>query len=133
MKRIILILVAICFSLSALAQSSSSESTPTDNTNDPHATYRLYPTTNAWTFLKLNTANGKITQVQFSVEGKDYMFETSLNIMPLAVGDKAKPGRFTLYPTKNVWTFLLLDQLEGTVYQVQWSHEAESRGVWKIE
>ena len=40
--------------------------------------------------------------------------------------------RFTLYPTTNIWTFLLLDQVEGTPYQVQWSQEANKRFVMRI-
>ena len=50
-----------------------------------------------------------------------------------SIGEKAKPGRYTLYPTDNMWTFLMLDQIDGTVYQVQWSQKADSRGVIKIE
>lgn len=129
MKKILLILISMCIAITAIAQSSK----PTDNTNDPKATYELYPTTNMWTFLKLNTANGKIWQVQYSVQGEQYRYETILNMVPYAVGEKAKPGRFTLYPTENMWTFLMLDQIDGTVYQVQWSQEAENRGVVKIE
>lgn len=131
MKKIILILFALCLSLTAMAQSDSFKAT--DNANDPNATYKLYPTQNMWTFLKLNTANGKIWQVQYSVQGEEYRYETSLNLIPYAVGEKAKPGRFTLYPTENMWTFLMLDQIDGTVYQVQWSREVENRGVIQIE
>ena len=40
--------------------------------------------------------------------------------------------RFTLYPTQNIWTFLLLDQTEGRTYQVQWSQKAEDRFVIQI-
>lgn len=131
MKKIVLILLGLLVAFVSVAQNS--EKTPTDNSNDPYATYKLYPTHNMWTFLKLNTANGKLWQVQYSVEGDQYRYETILNAVPYAVGgEKAKPGRFSLYPTKNIWTFLMLDQLEGAVYQVQWSQEAENRGVVRI-
>lgn len=132
MKRTILFIITLCFSLLAAAQSSTDKPI-TDNANDPFATYKLYPTTNMWTFLKLNTANGVITQVQYSTKGDDYRFESILNMQPLATGEKAKPGRFTLYPTQNMWTFLLLDQHDGTVYQVQWSQELKDRGIIKIQ
>ncbi len=131
MKKFILVFISLCLAIAASAQSTSNITT--DNTNDPQATFKLYPTQNMWTFLKLNTANGKIWQVQFSVKGGDYRYESVLNMMPYAVGEKAVPGRFTLYPTENMWTFLMLDQIEGTVYQVQWSQEAENRGVIRIE
>lgn len=35
-------------------------------------------------------------------------------------------GRFTLYPTQNVFTFILLDQIDGRMWQVQWSTKAEN-------
>lgn len=131
MKKALLVFVLLGLTFIALAQSSPAKIT--DNTNDPQAVYKLYPTENMWTFLKLNTANGKIWQVQYSVKGVDYRYETTLNMIPYAVGEKAKPGRFTLYPTDNLWTFLMLDQIDGTVYQVQWAQEPENRGVIKIE
>ena len=132
MKRTILFIITLCFSLLAAAQSSTDKPI-TDNANDPFATYKLYPTTNMWTFLKLNTANGVITQVQYSTKGDDYRFESILNMQPLATGETAKPGTFTLYPTQNMWTFLLLDQHDGTVYQVQLSQELKDRGIIKIQ
>ena len=85
MKQILLAIVAVCLSFTALAQSNSSKAT--DNTNDPKATYKLYPTQNLWTFLKLNTANGKIWQVQFSIKGSEYRYETVLNNIPCATGE----------------------------------------------
>ncbi len=131
MKKIVLILFAMCLAFSSFAQNS--DKPITDNANDPYAVYKLYPTQNMWTFLKLNTSNGMIWQVQYSVQGEQYRYETFLNMVPYAIGDKAKPGRFTLYPTQNMWTFLMLDQIDGTVYQVQWSQDVENRGVIKIE
>lgn len=35
--------------------------------------YKLYPTTNNWTFLKLNTVTGQIWQVQYSVDNSPRM------------------------------------------------------------
>ena len=131
MKKTLLILFSLYLTMTAMAQTNSVKIT--DNTNDPKALYKLYPTQNMWTFLKLDTSNGRIWQVQYSVSGKEYIGETILNLIPFAVGEKAKPGRYTLYPTDNIWTFLMLDQIDGTVYQVQWSQKADSRGVMKIE
>ena len=31
------------------------------------------------------------------------------------------PGRYELYPTQNIHTFILLDTVKGYTYQVQWS------------
>ena len=56
----------------------------------------------------------------------------SLNYMPLATGEDAKPGRFCLYPTENTYNFILLDQIDGRVWQVQWNIDEDKRGVWRI-
>lgn len=85
-----------------------------------------------WTFIKLNTRNGQMWQVQYSMktEGR---FETNLNLIPLVSKDKEANDRFTLYPTQNIYTFILLDQIEGKTWQVQWSIETENRAVIPIE
>lgn len=93
--------------------------------------YKLYPTSNMWTFIKLDTRNGKMWQVQFSVKGNDYRFESQLNSTPLiSNGDEA--GRFELYPTQNMYNFILLDGIDGKTWQVQWSTEPENRGIIPI-
>lgn len=94
--------------------------------------FRLFPTQNMWTFLKLDTRNGKIWQVQYDIEG-DNRFETYLNILSLIDLDKELDDRFTLYPTQNIWTFILLDQYDGRMWQVQWSTENENKGIIPIK
>lgn len=39
----------------------------------------------------------------------------------LMSSEKVCSGRFELYPTNNMYTFILLDTLWGSVRQVQWS------------
>lgn len=94
--------------------------------------YRLFPTQNMWTFIKLNTRNGKMWQVQYDIEG-DNRFETLLNFVPLVFKEKEVTGRFILYSTQNIYTFILLDQLDGKMWQVQWSIEAKNRLIIPIE
>ncbi len=84
-----------------------------------------------WTFIKLNTRNGMMWQVQYDVE-KDNRFETYLNILPLVDKGNEVNNRFTLYPTQNMWTFILLDQYDGRTWQVQWSMKPENRGILPI-
>ena len=90
--------------------------------------FLLYPTTNIYTFLKLDTRNGKIWQVQYSMDENE--FETTLNTEELAIN--GKPGQFALYPTTNNWTFILLDTVTGKVWHVQWSQEPSKRGILPI-
>lgn len=90
--------------------------------------YLLYPTNNMFTFLKLDTRNGRIWQVQYSMDNNE--FEVVLNSRELVTF--GKPGQFALYPTTNNWTFLLLDTMNGDVWHVQWSQEASNRGIIPI-
>lgn len=94
--------------------------------------YKLYPTFNMWTFLKLDTRTGTICQVQYSIDGEDS--EVYLD-SPLTSIDEntSENGRFELYPTQNTWTFLLLDQIDGNVYHVQWAVNPKDRIIFKIK
>lgn len=85
-----------------------------------------------WTFIKLNTRNGKMWQVQCDIE-EDNRQETFLNVLPLVSVDDEVNGRFTLYATQNVFTFILLDQINGKMWQVQWSFEFENRFILPIQ
>jgi len=71
-------------------------------------------------------------QVHFTVTDDGERAELVLNSIPLVVEGKEIIGRFTLYPTENMYNFLLLDQIDGYVYQVQWSMTKDYRGVIPI-
>ncbi len=95
--------------------------------------YKLYPTKNIWTFLKLDTRTGKIWQVQYTIEGDEYRFQTILNEYDLSYDDNTQVDRFELYPTENIYNFLLLDKKDGRVWQVQWSQEKDKRMILNID
>jgi hypothetical protein len=103
----------------------------TKNKVEAAQNYQLFKTENIWTFIKLDTRNGKMWQVQYSV-GKENRIESVLNSVALSSGIQELAGRFTLYPTANIYNFILLDQINGSVYQVQWSIKEENRGVIPI-
>ena len=84
----------------------------------------LYPTSNMYNFIKLDTRSGEMRMVQWSTESKKE-FEYTLSRRKLAYTDT--PGRFKLHPTDNQWTFLLLDTVDGSVYHVQWSFDEDER------
>ena len=95
--------------------------------------YKLFPTTNMWNFIKLDTRNGKMWQVQYSIKDEDgYRGEVVLNGSSLLPNGNGGNGRFTLIPTQNMFNFILLDQQSGKTWQVQWSFEEEQRLVIPI-
>ena len=93
-------------------------------------TYKLYKTENIYTFLRLNTSNGKIDQVQWNLD-KDKEFITVLNDVDLTYGISIgnHNGRFELYPTQNMYQFLLLDKTFGSLWHVQWGLESKKRWI----
>jgi len=132
MKKVILFSFIVLTTIISSAQTQESAINEKNQKSFLAVKYRLYPTQNMWTFVKLNTRNGKMWQIQFDVE-ENNRFETYLNILPLVAKEKEVNDRFTLYPTQNMWTFILLDQYNGKTWQVQWSIEPENRGIVPIE
>ena len=141
MKKIIIsIIVALTFMHSFVhAQINSNSYVPPTPKGIPieikqygnAATYRLFPTQNMWTFIKLNTRNGLMWQVQWDLKGNN-RFETNLNSTPLVAKEGEENDRFTLYSTQNIYNFILLDQLDGQMWQVQWSLETTNRSIAPI-
>lgn len=123
------------------------------------ARYKLYPTENMWNFIKLDTRTGKMWIVQYGLE-EDKRFEWVLSDKNLAghysgmgldalvrrtsaaadgelylmIEEKGGEvnGRFALYSTQNMWNFILLDQITGQAYQVQWSLNPDETAVISI-
>ena len=125
MKKIFLSLI-VMFSTLAFTSCEQGNKTPVKQEVKENVRFKMFPTENIWTFLKLDTRNGKIWQVQYSIND-NYRGEVELNEKALVVGDAAENGRFTLYPTKNMYNFVLLDQIDGKMWQVQWSMEEDGR------
>lgn len=89
-------------------------------------TYELVPTQNIWTFIKLNTATGQMWQVQYDVNGYN-RGEFTLSPNSQVAEGEGQDGRFALYPTQNIYNFILLDRIDGRMWQVQWSTKANER------
>ncbi len=133
-RNFILITLLTLFFLPSQAQTKQ-DSTSTTKQIEKQAEspiYQLFPTENYWTFIKLDTRNGKMWQVHFTISADGYEGELLLNSESLVLTTEEVNGRFTLYPTKNTYNFILLDQMNGKTYQVQWNSEKEKRFVSRI-
>lgn len=126
MKKLNFLILTSLFVLMSCNQPDNKQITPAKQEIKENVRYKMFPTDNIWTFLKLDTRSGKIWQVQYSIND-NYRGEIELSNKALIAGDKAENGRFTLYPTKNMFNFILLDQIDGKMWQVQWSTEEENR------
>ena len=104
----------------------------TDINHNSANRFKLYTTTNMYNFLKLDTRLGDVTAVQFDINGpNEYEYHVGSVWKSIPV-DQQVDGRYELYPTQNYYTFLLLDQIDGKVYHVQWSMERINRGLYEI-
>ncbi|RKR11133.1 hypothetical protein C8C83_2829 [Flavobacterium sp. 90] len=131
MKKIVPLLIFILTVTTVVGQNEPKKDNTQRKQSDLTDVYELFPTQNTWTFIKLNTRNGKMWQVQFSLKGNRMV--TELNTTPLVLNEMEMNGRFTLYPTANIYNFVLLDQVDGDTWQVQWSIENEARAVLPIK
>lgn len=131
MKKYLLILL-LALSTSICGAQSFDDLKRTQITQSPNVAYRLYPTFNSWIFLKLDTRNGRIWLVQYSINGSSSRFEDVLSNKMLAQTNEENIGRFTLYPTSNYYNFILVDQFEGATYQVQWGTKSSDYSMWPI-
>ncbi len=132
MNKIILLFIISLSSFNAFAQTKVKLNEKVLLNDSSTTKYRLFPTTNLWTFIKLNTSTGQMWQVQFSMD-EDTRFVTALNSDSLATANNAFNERFTLYSTQNMYTFILLDRVDGRTWQVQWSIEPSKRLLIQIK
>ncbi len=85
-----------------------------------NAIYELFPTPNVWTFIKLDTRNGKMWQVHLNINADGFEGQIVLNSTPLVNEEDEIKGRFTL------------DQIDGRVWQTQWNSNQEKRFISRI-
>jgi hypothetical protein len=121
MYRILFLAVCLSF-VPAHAQNDAPFPEPTQN---PNAKFRVFRTQNIFTLLKLDTRTGQVWQLQWSQDDK--RFTAPINQAALLPKNVTvfKPGRFTLTPTANIYTFLLLDEEDGRTWQIQWGDESQ--------
>ena len=130
MKRVIFLLVFAMTTILAEAQTDVRQVRP-EFSQSPNATYRLFPTNNMWIFIKLNTSDGRLWLVQYGTKAGEQL-EIPLSRIQRADEANKKNGRFTLYSTQNMYNFILLDQIDGKVWQVQWSTDGKNNRVIPI-
>lgn len=94
--------------------------------------YKLYPTDNIYTVIKLNTRNGKVYQVQIGMNKNSSRAELAVNGMALVSPDEEKDGRFELQKTGNMYNFIMLDRIDGRLWQVQWNPSPDGRFITSI-
>ena len=149
MRRFLVFMVALCaISLSVNAQTDTTQLkkteapilSPKDSLYLQYADYmaqmaayqqpryKLYKTDNLYNLIKLDTATGRVWQVQYGMNKSADRMEVAIDDTSLLWNDNnLRAGRFELYPTNNTYTFILLDTERGYTYQVQWNTDPDKR------
>lgn len=94
--------------------------------------YKLYPTKNMYNFLLLNTRTGQIDIVQWSTDRNNRFTYVLSHDIRRKSWQEDICGRYILQATENTYNFILLDQIDGYCWQVQWSFERDERFVVPI-
>ncbi len=145
MRKIQLLILALSCAFSMSAQSDILSKNKSDSISSYVATlledidmrilkieasnrYKFYPTENIYNFLKLDTQTGRIEQVQWSLD-TDKEGSVFINSEDFSWGSSSL---FELYPTQNMYQFLLLDKSNGRAWHVQWGMEDEKRWIRRI-
>ena len=146
MKQLLFILSIVCFFITGKAQTDSITSFSNDSVairtsdlvNDlvtlqlmEHRAnrYKIYPTENIYILIKLDTQTGKLALIQWSLKSKDE-FTATLNSDDLSLYDDL--NSFELYPTKNMYQFILLDKATGRNWHVQWGTKSSEMWIRRI-
>lgn len=134
MKKLILLFVAfVCLINVSAQQTEYAPQMATSSIYNKDAKFLLFPTKNMFIFLKLDTSTGELWMVQYSTTGTQMEVIFPSLYYPLVSSTEQSNGRFFLYPTQNMYNFLLIDQIDGRVWQAQWSTELENVGLLRIK
>ena len=125
------ILVLATAAFSSAASQAPSRAPAAAAADRPSARYTITLTQNIWTSLLLDSSTGRIWQVHFAVSDSAFAGRLPLNEEALVPPAAGRVGRFVLQETQNIFTFLLLDQDDGRVWQLQWSNDAKTRGIMR--
>ena len=140
MKQILLVFFVALSHLVGCAQNDSLAMT-TSNSIAIHASelvklqdnkanrYKIYPTENIYILIKLDTHTGRLELIQWSLN-TDNEFSATLNGDDLSIYDGL--NSFELYPTQNMYQFILLDKATGRNWHVQWGTKSSDLWIRRI-
>lgn len=89
--------------------------------------YKMYKTENVYHLIKLDTATGRVWQVQYrsgNIDSKTTAIDDSSLLWSF---EDEVAGRFDLYPTPNMYKFILIDTQYGRTWMIQWNIDSDKR------
>lgn len=89
--------------------------------------FKIYKTENTYNLIKLDTATGQTWQVQYRLGDTESMTVVIDDSSLLWYSEPEIAGRFELYPTNNIYQFILIDTQTGRTWQIQWNTTPSKR------
>lgn len=87
--------------------------------------FKMMPTSNIHILLKWDTRTGRVWMTQYGLmdtpSGEEMIPQSKI-----LLEEESWNGRFELYPTQNIFNFIMIDTYNGDTYQVQWSPQVEN-------
>lgn len=89
--------------------------------------FKIYKTENIYNLIKLDTATGQTWQVQYRSSKTESMTVEIDDSSLLWYSEPEIAGRFELYPTQNMYKFILVDTQDGRTWMIQWNIDSDRR------
>lgn len=127
MKRVLFMCLMALFVVSCNSTTNTDNQSPEQaiqkaTTDTPR--FKMIETDNIHILLKWDTRTGKTWMVQYGLSDTPAL-ENLIHRSHILTEDESWNGRFELYPTKNMFNFIMIDTYNGDTYQVQWSTDEE--------
>lgn len=85
--------------------------------------FQLFQTQNIWTFILLDSYNGRLWQVQYSTQDIDNLMIIPINIHELVPDGDSRI--FSMQPLMSMFQYLLINDKTGDIWKFQWSTESD--------
>ena len=127
MKKQVLILLVMALAFASCGTKTATNSLAQQQQSSLQIPrYKMFETTNFHILLKADTRTGQVWMTQYAL-GDTQAAEIDIPGSKQVEEKESWNGRFDLFPTQNMFNFILLDTHTGTTWQVQWSTDPESR------
>ena len=85
--------------------------------------FQMFATQNMWTFILLDSYNGRLWQVQYSTQDLDNLFCIPINKYEL-VSDNEN-CIFSIQPLTSMYQYYLINDRTGDIWKFQWSTKGD--------
>ncbi len=83
----------------------------------------MFATQNMWTFILLDSYNGRLWQVQYSTQDLDNLFCIPINKDEL--GSDNEKCIFSIQPLTSMYQYYLINDRTGDMWKFQWSTKGD--------